>query len=100
MSNQSEPLDRKALLKNALIALDEMQSRLDAMEHSQHEPIAIIGIGCRFPGDANSPDAYWKLLHDGVDAIQTVPPSAGISPSLRTSRWATRFPGMVVLLME
>lgn len=74
MTNQSEPLDRKALLKNALIALDEMQSRLDAMEHSQHEPIAIIGIGCRFPGDANTPDAYWKLLHNGVDAIQVVPP--------------------------
>lgn len=37
------------------------------------EPIAIIGIGCRFPG-AKNPDAYWKLLRNGVDAITEVPP--------------------------
>lgn len=36
------------------------------------EPIAIIGIGCRFPG-AKSPDAYWQLLRNGVDAIREVP---------------------------
>jgi acyl transferase domain-containing protein/acyl carrier protein len=36
------------------------------------EPIAIIGIGCRFPG-ANSPAAFWQLLRDGVDAITEVP---------------------------
>lgn len=36
------------------------------------EPIAIIGIGCRFPG-ANNPESFWQLLHDGVDAITEVP---------------------------
>jgi acyl transferase domain-containing protein len=41
---------------------------------SPKEPIAIIGIGCRFPGGANSPDAFWQLLADGVDAITEVPP--------------------------
>ncbi len=40
------------------------------------EPIAIAGIGCRFPG-ANNPQAFWQLLHDGVDSITEVP----------TSRW-------------
>ena len=35
-------------------------------------PIAIVGIGCRFPAAA-SPDAYWRLLRDGVDAIREVP---------------------------
>jgi 8-amino-7-oxononanoate synthase len=38
------------------------------------EPIAIVGIGCRFPG-ATNPEAFWKLLQDGVDAIQEVPRS-------------------------
>ncbi|MFQ3617772.1 MAG: aminotransferase class I/II-fold pyridoxal phosphate-dependent enzyme [Cyanobacteriota bacterium] len=38
------------------------------------EPIAIIGIGCRYPG-ANSPDAFWQLLKTGVDAVTEVPPS-------------------------
>ncbi len=40
------------------------------------EPIAIIGIGCRFPG-AKNPEAFWKLLCNGIDAITEVP----------TSRW-------------
>jgi acyl transferase domain-containing protein/acyl carrier protein len=37
------------------------------------EPIAIIGIGCRFPG-AKDPDAFWQLLRNGVNAITEVPP--------------------------
>ena len=39
----------------------------------QREPIAIIGIGCRFPGKANNPEELWKLLCDGFDAITEVP---------------------------
>ena len=35
---------------------------------------AIVGIGCRFPGGANSPDEFWQLLRDGVEAISEVPP--------------------------
>jgi 8-amino-7-oxononanoate synthase len=38
------------------------------------EPIAIAGIGCRFPG-ANNPQAFWQLLRDGVDSITEVPAS-------------------------
>jgi acyl transferase domain-containing protein/NADPH:quinone reductase-like Zn-dependent oxidoreductase/SAM-dependent methyltransferase len=38
------------------------------------EPIAIVGIGCRFSGQADSPAAFWRLLCDGVDAITEVPP--------------------------
>ncbi|MEO8110497.1 MAG: SDR family NAD(P)-dependent oxidoreductase [Ginsengibacter sp.] len=37
------------------------------------EPIAIIGMACRFPG-ADDPQSFWQLLHDGVDAISEVPP--------------------------
>jgi acyl transferase domain-containing protein/SAM-dependent methyltransferase/acyl carrier protein len=37
------------------------------------EPIAIIGMACRFPGEADSPEAYWRLLRDGVDAISEIP---------------------------
>ena len=35
--------------------------------------IAIIGIGCRFPGGADAPEAFWNLLHNGIDAIGEVP---------------------------
>src|ERR1700756_193186 len=40
----------------------------------QLEPIAIIGIGCRFPGDSTSPDAYWKMMCAGTDTITEIPP--------------------------
>ena len=39
---------------------------------NRREPIAIIGIGCRFPG-ASGPDAFWKLLSDGAEGVGPVP---------------------------
>lgn len=39
----------------------------------QAEPIAIVGMGCRFPGGASSPEAFWQLLSNGVDAVCDVP---------------------------
>ena len=38
------------------------------------DPIAIIGIGCRFPGGINNPEALWKLMAEGRDAVSEVPP--------------------------
>lgn len=40
----------------------------------QLEPIAIIGIGCRFPG-ADNPQAFWSMIRDGIDGISEVPKS-------------------------
>jgi len=37
------------------------------------EPIAIIGIGCRFPGGATSPDTFWDVLRTGTDTISEIP---------------------------
>jgi acyl transferase domain-containing protein/SAM-dependent methyltransferase/acyl carrier protein len=59
-------------VKRALVELRELRARLDELERARTEPIAIVGLGCRFPGAA-SPDAFWRLLHDGVDAITEVP---------------------------
>jgi len=38
------------------------------------DSIAVIGMGCRFPGGANSPDAFWELLTRGFDAVTQTPP--------------------------
>ncbi len=62
-----------AQLKKALSSIKELRARLEAVEQQQHEPIAIIGMGCRFPGGANSPEQYWDLLANSVDAIQETP---------------------------
>ncbi len=37
------------------------------------EPIAVVGVGCRFPGGADTPDAYWELLRNGKDAMTDMP---------------------------
>ena len=37
------------------------------------EPIAVIGIGCRLPGNVSGPESFWKLLLDGRDAVSEVP---------------------------
>ncbi|HEY1278336.1 MAG TPA: SDR family NAD(P)-dependent oxidoreductase, partial [Acidimicrobiales bacterium] len=65
--------DRRALLQDALQAIDALQARLDHAERRQREPIAIIGMSCRFPGGATSPEAFWQLLRDGRDAISEYP---------------------------
>ena len=37
------------------------------------EPVAVVGIGCRFPGGVTGPESFWRLLVDGEDAITEVP---------------------------
>nr|VFJ59818.1 MAG: myxalamid-type polyketide synthase MxaB [Candidatus Kentron sp. DK] len=66
-------LEKLSPLQRAVIALKKKQSELDSIRYAQSEPIAIIGMGCRFP-KANNPDSYWQLLAGGVDAIGEVPP--------------------------
>ena len=64
--------ERKAVLLRALQAIESLQSKLDAIEHDLVEPIAIVGLSCRFPG-SNDPDAFWSLLAKGVDAVSEAP---------------------------
>ncbi len=45
-----------------------------AVRPGGREPLAIVGIGCRFPGGVSNPEEYWQLLLHGVDAITDVPP--------------------------
>ena len=71
---KKEQTKTESPIKRALRALDDMQAKLDAVEYAKREPIAIVGMGCRFPGNANSPEAFWQLLRDGVDTIFEVPP--------------------------
>lgn len=57
-------------------AASSVGAAMDIREHRSgtiHEPIAIIGIGCRFPGSVDDPASFWNLLRDGVDAIEDFP---------------------------
>ncbi|MEO0839174.1 MAG: beta-ketoacyl synthase N-terminal-like domain-containing protein [Cyanobacteria bacterium J06643_5] len=74
MSPNPEQSNSLSPIKRALLAVEAMQAKLDAVEYAKKEPIAIIGMGCRFPGGVNNPDEYWQLLHNGIDAIAEIPP--------------------------
>lgn len=64
----------KDTLKKLYIALKKTQARLKALEDAQTEPIAVIGMACRFPGGANDPETYWRLIENGQDLVSPVPP--------------------------
>jgi malonyl CoA-acyl carrier protein transacylase len=66
--------DYQTLMKQAVLELRDLKTKLNALETAKTEPIAIVGMGCRLPGGANDPDAFWELLSQGVDAITEVPP--------------------------
>lgn len=61
-------------VKRALLEIRELRAKLAETEVREREPIAIIGTGLRFPGGAQTPDSYWDLLANGVDAITEIPP--------------------------
>lgn len=66
----SPPLAGVSAVKIALMA---QKARSESEAVLRADPIAIIGMGCRFPGGADSPEAFWQLLADGVDAVRPVP---------------------------
>lgn len=59
-------------LQKAAILLQRSQARVVELEHRAQEPIAIVGMACRFPG-GREPKAFWQLLAEGQDAISEVP---------------------------
>ena len=61
-------------LQRATVELANARRRLAEVDAREHEPIAVIGMSCRFP-DADGVDAYWDLLREGRAAeIGDVPP--------------------------
>ncbi|MEU3545208.1 SDR family NAD(P)-dependent oxidoreductase, partial [Streptomyces paromomycinus] len=46
-------------------------------QQTSGEPIAIVGLACRFPGGVNGPEEFWRLLADGTDAVSRFPDDRG-----------------------
>lgn len=60
-------------VKRALIEIRELKARLAAAEAARSEPIAIVGMGLRFPGGANDLESFAQLLWSRGDAVSEVP---------------------------
>jgi acyl transferase domain-containing protein/acyl carrier protein len=83
------------------LALAVKRARADDenIDIGSSEPIAVIGIGCRFPGGANSPREYWQMLLNETDTIREIPPDRWIAddwydadpqaPGKMNTRWGS-----------
>ncbi|GAA3566871.1 hypothetical protein GCM10022419_054440 [Nonomuraea rosea] len=64
-------------LKRATTDLRQANLRLRESEAKDREPIAIVAMSCRFPGDVDSPEGLWRLVAEGGDAMSPVPEARG-----------------------
>ncbi|QQM45061.1 SDR family NAD(P)-dependent oxidoreductase [Streptomyces liliifuscus] len=74
MSNDQKLLD---YLKRVTADLHATRQRLREAESEEHEPIAVVAMGCRYPGDVRTPEDLWRLVAEGGDAITEFPDDRG-----------------------
>ncbi|GAA4011764.1 type I polyketide synthase [Allokutzneria multivorans] len=74
MSNEEK---LRYFLKRVTADLQETRDRLRECTERAGEPIAIIGMSCRYPGGVRSPEDLWRLLVSGGDAVSTFPDDRG-----------------------
>jgi polyketide synthase 7 len=64
-------------LKRATDGLRQARRRLHDIEEREREPLAVVAMGCRFPGGVDSPEDLWELLRSGTDVVSGFPGDRG-----------------------
>lgn len=60
-------------LRNSFVKIEKLRDQISELENLRNEPVAIIGMSCRLPGNVNSPEEFWNLLIENKDAIIDIP---------------------------
>jgi acyl transferase domain-containing protein/acyl carrier protein len=99
--------DRRELVREALRRIDDLEARLEVARSALTAPIAITGIGCRYPGGVTDTASFWRLLAMGGDAITEVPADRWIAadwfdpdpaaPGKMSTRWGGFLDGIDAL---
>jgi acyl transferase domain-containing protein/acyl carrier protein len=71
MADSQKP-DLREQLKRAVVKIAELKSTIAKLDAKQNEPIAIVGMACRFPG-ADTPEEFWRVLERGEDHVRRIP---------------------------
>lgn len=71
MSDQQKKLSN--MLRKSVVAVNKLKQTINQLEHEKHEPIAIIGMACRFADGIETIEQYWQALIDKRDTIHSVP---------------------------
>lgn len=68
-------IEKEQVLRNALIEIKRLKKEVELNKSSQQliEPIAVVGMACRFPGGITSPSEYWNALINQKNMISKVP---------------------------
>jgi acyl transferase domain-containing protein len=90
------PIDQyRARLREALALIDQLRTKLESAEGAKTEPIAVVGMACRFPGGGVDPDSFWRALRQGVDAVGEIPAERWAEDAVPTSRPGVRYAGLL-----